>query len=186
MKILPNLFKTLKTGWILLAPIFALIYLLVQGYSPQKSVVLSIVVLIMVSMLTKKTRLTPKKFLEAVTEAGIFATTVAVACAAAGIIVGITTMSGLGLKFTEIVFDISRGILPIALILASLASLATVIGIAAGTQQGYLIKNTKFYERIILLLGAFMIIPRNYMINLLGLILIGATLLSQILLKSKK
>lgn len=299
---LPDLFNTLKTGWILLAPIFALIYLLVQGYSPQKSVVLSIVILIIVSMFTKKTRLTPRKFLEAVTEAGISATTVAVACAAAGIIVGITTMSGLGLKFTGIVFDISRGILPLALILASLASLvlgmgipttanyiimatliapalirlmaenthlilphmfvfyygiladitppvmlavfagaaiarapamkvgvestklaipgymlpfmfiyhpeliswnftsglnlaklgfflllaiAMSISIAAGT-QGYLIKNAKFYERIMLLLGAFMIIPGNYMINILGLCLIGVTFISQILFKSKE
>jgi len=299
---LPDLFKTLKTGWILLAPIFALIYLLVQGYSPQKSVVLSIVILIIVSMFSEKTRLTPRKFLEAVTEAGISATTVAVACAAAGIIVGITTMSGLGLKFTGIVFDISRGILPLALILASLASLvlgmgipttanyiimatliapaliklmaenthlilphmfvfyygiladitppvmlavfagaaiarapamkvgvestklaipgymlpfmfiyhaeliswnftsglnlaklgfflllstAMSISIAAGT-QGYLIKNAKFYERIMLLLGAFMIIPGNYMINILGLLLIGVTFVSQILFKSKE
>ncbi len=299
---LPDLFNTLKTGWILLAPIFALIYLLVQGYSPQKSVVLSIVILIIVSMFNKKTRLTPRKFLEAVTEAGISATTVAVACAAAGIIVGITTMSGLGLKFTGIVFDISRGILPFALILASMASLvlgmgipttanyiimatliapalirlmaenthlilphmfvfyygiladitppvmlavfagaaiarapamkvgiestklaipgymlpfmfiyhpeliswnftsglslaklgfflllatAMSISIAAGT-QGYLIKKAKFYEKIMLLLGAFMIIPGNYMINILGLGLIGVTFISQILFKSKE
>jgi len=299
---LPNMFKTLKAGWILLAPIFALIYLLVQGYSPQKSVVASIVILLIISMFSKKTRLTPKKLLETITEAGISATTVAVACAAAGIIVGITTMSGLGLKFTGIVFEVSRGILPIALILASLASLvlgmgipttanyiimatliapalirlmaenthlilphmfvfyygiladitppvmlavfagaaiarapamkvgiestklaipgymlpfmflyhpeiiswnfisdlslirlgffivlavAMSIGIAAG-MQGYLIRNTKFYEKIMLLVGAFMIIPASYMVNLLGLVLIGLTLLSQILFKEEK
>jgi len=299
---LPNLLKTLKTGWILLAPIFALIYLLVQGYSPQKSVVLSIVILIIVSMFSKKTRLTPRKLLEAITEAGISATTVAVACAAAGIIVGITTMSGLGLKFTGIVFDISRGILPFALILASLASLVLGMGIPttanyiimatliapalirlmaenthlilphmfvfyygiladitppvmlavfagaaiarapamkvgiestklaipgymlpfmfiyhpeliswnfmsdlsliklgffiilatamsigiSGGMQGYLIRETKFYERMMLLIGSLMIIPGNYMMNLLGLVLIGVTLLSQILFKEQK
>jgi len=299
---LPNLLKTLKTGWILLAPIFALIYLLVQGYSPQKSVVLSIVILIMVSMFSKKTRLTPGKFLEAITEAGISATTVAVACAAAGIIVGITTMSGLGLKFTGIVFDISRGILPFALVLASLASLVLGMGIPttanyiimatliapalirlmaenthlilphmfvfyygiladitppvmlavfagaaiakapamkvgiestklaipgytlpfmfifhpeliswnfttdlnlaklgfflllatamsigiAGGMQGYLIRETKFYERMMLLAGSFMIVPASYIINLAGLALIGGTLVSQILFKKQE
>jgi len=299
---LPNLFKTLKTGWILLAPIFALIYLLVQGYSPQKSVVLSIVVLVIVSMFSKKTRLTPKKFLEAITEAGVSATTVAVACAAAGIIVGITTMSGLGLKFTGIVFEVSHGILPIALILASLASLVLGMGVPttanyiimatliapalirlmaenthlilphmfvfyygiladitppvmlavfagaaiarapamkvgiestklaipgytlpfmfifhpeliswnftpdlnlaklgfflllatamsigiAGGMQGYLIRETKYYERIMLLAGSFMIVPANYIINLAGLALIGITLVSQILFKQQK
>ncbi|HER24436.1 MAG TPA: TRAP transporter permease [Candidatus Atribacteria bacterium] len=299
---LPNLFKTLKTGWILLAPIFALVYLLVQGYSPQKSVVLSIVVLIIVSMFSKKTRLTPKKFLEAITEAGLSATTVAVACAAAGIIVGITTMSGLGLKFTGIVFEVSHGILPIALVLASLASLVLGMGIPttanyiimatliapalirlmpesthlimphmfvfyygiladitppvmlavfagaaiarapamkvgiestklaipgytlpfmfifhpeliswnfiadlnliklvfflllatamsigiAGGMQGYLIRKTKYYERMTLLAGSFMIIPANSTVNVLGLILIGAILVLQILFKEKE
>jgi len=52
--------------------------------------------------------------------------------------------------------------------------------------QGYLIRETKFYERVMLLAGSFMIIPANYIINLLGLALIGITLLSQILLKKQK
>lgn len=148
---LPDLFQTLKKGWILLAPIFALIYLLVQGYSPQKSVVLSITILIIISMFSKETRLTPKKFLEAITEAGISATTVAVACAAAGIIVGITTMSGLGLKFTGIVFDISRGILPLALFLASLASL--VLGMGIPTTANYIIMATLIAPALIKLMA---------------------------------
>ncbi|MEA1939729.1 MAG: TRAP transporter permease, partial [Candidatus Caldatribacteriota bacterium] len=299
---LPNLLNTLKTGWILLAPIFALIYLLIQGYSPQKSVVLSIVVLIIVSMFNKKTRLTPKKLMDAITEAGLSATTVAVACAAAGIIVGITTMSGLGLKFTGIVFRVSQGILPIALFLAAISSLilgmgipttanyiimATLIapalirlmaenthlvlphmfvfyygiladitppvmlavfagaaiakapafkvglestklsvpgyllpfmfvfhpeliswcftpdlnipkllfylllavsasiGIAAG-MQGFLFRSTKYYERIMLLLGAFMIIPSSNILNIAGLVLIGIAALSQIVIKRQE
>lgn len=66
-----------------------------------------------------------------------------------------------------------------------LLAFAMSISIAAGT-QGYLIRNTKFYERTMLLLGAFMIIPGNYMINILGLFLIGVTFISQILFKSKE
>jgi len=159
---LPNLLNTLKTGWILLAPIFALIYLLIQGCSPQKSVVLSILVLIIVSMFSKKTRLTPKKFLEAITEAGVSTTTVAVACAAAGIIVRITTMSGLGLKFTGIVFEVSRGILPIALILASLASL--VLGMGIPTTANYIIMATLIAPALIRLMaeGTHLILPHMF------------------------
>lgn len=159
---LPNMFKTLKAGWILLAPIFALIYLLVQGYSPQKSVVTSIVILLIISMFSKKTRLTPKKLLETITEAGISATTVAVACAAAGIIVGITTMSGLGLKFTGIVFEVSRGILPIALILASLASL--VLGMGIPTTANYIIMATLIAPALIRLMAenTHLILPHMF------------------------
>ncbi len=65
--------------------------------------------------------------------------------------------------------------------------LATVMSIGiAGGMQGYLIRETKFYERMMLLTGSFMIIPANYIINLLGLALIGLTLLSQILFKKEK
>jgi len=148
---LPSLIKTLKIGWILLAPIFVLIYLLINGYSPQKSVVSSIVVLLIISMFSKKTRMTPKKLLDALTDAGMAATTVAVACAAAGIIVGITTMSGLGLKFTGIVFNLSRGILPIALFLASISSL--VLGMGVPTTANYVIMATLIAPALIRLMA---------------------------------
>ncbi len=148
---LPSLIKTLKIGWILLAPIFILIYLLINGYSPQKSVVSSILVLLLISMISKKTRMTPKKLLEALTDAGMAATTVAVACAAAGIIVGITTMSGLGLKFTGIVFNLSRGILPIALFLASISSL--VLGMGVPTTANYVIMATLIAPALIRLMA---------------------------------
>jgi len=59
------------------------------------------------------------------------------------------------------------------------------IGIAGG-MQGYLIRETKFYERMTLLAGSFMIIPANYILNLAGLALIGGTLVSQILIKKQK
>ncbi len=148
---LPSLVKTLKIGWILLAPIFILIYLLINGYSPQKSVVASIVVLLVISMFNAKTRMTPKKLIEAITDAGMAATTVAVACAAAGIIVGITTMSGLGLKFTGIVFNLSRGILPIALLLASISSL--ILGMGVPTTANYVIMATLIAPALIRLMA---------------------------------
>jgi len=148
---LPSLVKTLKIGWILLAPIFILIYLLINGYSPQKSVVASVVVLLIISMFNAKTRMTPKKLIEAITDAGMAATTVAVACAAAGIIVGITTMSGLGLKFTGIVFNLSRGILPIALLLASISSL--VLGMGVPTTANYVIMATLIAPALIKLMA---------------------------------
>jgi TRAP-type uncharacterized transport system fused permease subunit len=66
-----------------------------------------------------------------------------------------------------------------------LLATAMSIGIAGG-MQGYLFRETKFYERTMLLAGSFMIIPANYMINLAGLALIGVTLVSQILFKQQK
>ena len=90
--------------------------------------------------------------MEALIDAGMAATTVAVACAAAGIIVGITTMSGLGLKFTGIVFNLSRGILPIALFLASISSL--VLGMGVPTTANYVIMATLIAPALIRLMAA--------------------------------
>ncbi|GAI17319.1 unnamed protein product, partial [marine sediment metagenome] len=59
------------------------------------------------------------------------------------------------------------------------------IGIAGG-MQGYLIRETKFYERMTLLAGSFMIIPANYILNVSGLVLIGVTLMLQILFKKQE
>ena len=59
------------------------------------------------------------------------------------------------------------------------------VGIAGGMQD-YLIREIKFYERMMLLAGSFMIIPANYILNLAGLVLIGGTLVSQILNKKQK
>jgi TRAP-type uncharacterized transport system fused permease subunit len=66
-----------------------------------------------------------------------------------------------------------------------LLAAAMSIGIAGG-MQGYLIRETKFYERIMLLAGSFMIVPASYILNLAGLALIGGTLAFQILFKQQK
>ena len=67
------------------------------------------------------------------------------------------------------------------LLLATAAS----IGIAAG-MQGHFLRSTKYYERIMLLAGSFMIILANYIVNLAGLALIGVVLASQILFKKQE
>jgi TRAP-type uncharacterized transport system fused permease subunit len=125
-------------------------------------VVSSIVVLLIISMFNARTRMTPKKLVDALTDAGMAATTVAVACAAAGIIVGITTMSGLGLKFTGIVFNLSRGILPIALFLASVSSL--VLGMGVPTTANYVIMATLIAPALIKLMAenSHLILPHLF------------------------
>jgi TRAP-type uncharacterized transport system fused permease subunit len=59
-----------------------------------------------------------------------------VACAAAGIIIGCVFVSGLGLKFTNLIVSTAGGILPIALILTMLASL--ILGMGLTTTAVYI------------------------------------------------
>jgi TRAP-type uncharacterized transport system fused permease subunit len=53
---------------------------------------------------------------------------VSVACAVAGVVVGVITLTGLGLKFSALMLTFSGGNLLIALVLLMLASLVLGLG----------------------------------------------------------
>jgi TRAP-type uncharacterized transport system fused permease subunit len=65
---------------------------------------------------------------------------VSVACAAAGIIVGMVTLTGMGLKFSSLVLDLSYGIKALAILLIGLASL--VLGMGLPVTASYIVLAT--------------------------------------------
>ncbi|MCQ2610914.1 MAG: TRAP transporter permease [Treponema sp.] len=65
---------------------------------------------------------------------------VGIACAMAGIIIGIVTLTGIGLKFAAGLISISHGVAFITLLLTMLASI--VLGMGAPTTANYLITST--------------------------------------------
>ncbi|MCR4420877.1 MAG: TRAP transporter permease [Exilispira sp.] len=85
----------------LFLPLIAIIYLLVSGYSLQTVALGSIVIAILASMIRKSTRITIKDFFEALERGARSALGVATACATAGIIVGVVTKTGIGLKLAS-------------------------------------------------------------------------------------
>jgi TRAP-type uncharacterized transport system fused permease subunit len=64
------------------------------------------------------------------------AVSVSVACAAAGVIIGCVFVSGLGLKFTNLIVTTAGGILPIALVLTMFASI--ILGMGLTTTAVYI------------------------------------------------
>ena len=134
---MPVVKDVLKKGAHLLIPIFALVYLLVSGYTAATACFWSIIGLFAVSFLHKESR--PKaesivRVCETATRATIVTT---MACAAAGIIVSCTTLSGVGLKLGTQIVSLSGGHLWIALILS--AVLAVVLGMGLTTTAVYII-----------------------------------------------
>src|SRR5699024_8681103 len=81
----------------LLFPIVFIVYLLFQGFSIERTALLGILSTIVVSMILKETRINFAKFITALTSGARTALGVA-ATATAGIIVGVVTKTGLGLK----------------------------------------------------------------------------------------
>src|SRR5690606_37760525 len=62
---------------------------------------------------------------------------VALACAAAGIIIGIVILTGLGITFTQRVVSISQNILLLALVLTAMAGI--ILGMGMPTTPAYIV-----------------------------------------------
>ena len=134
--LLPQTGEVLKRGWHLLIALAVLVTFLLMGYTPMKSAFWGIVSLFVLSFFRPETRMSPVDIMAAL-EAGVRATVpVTVACACAGLIIGSVFVSGLGLKFTQEVINISGGNL---LILLSLTGgSAIILGMGITTTAVYI------------------------------------------------
>ena len=119
----------LKAGSPFIASICILIFMLVTGYTPQYSVLISMAVLIVISMIWKETRLGFKDFIEALVMGAKNTILASAACACAGIVIGVVGLTGLGLKFSTLVLSLSGGILIWGIVLMLLASLVLGMGL---------------------------------------------------------
>lgn len=154
---LPSPLQVLKGGWYYLVPLFIIIYMLVSGYTPILAGVYSIYAVIAI-MILKPLIMNYRKpaeqreplgkvlkgsilnILSALEHGGRSATTVAMACASAGIIVGVVTLTGLGFKIAAAAIALSHGYLPIILALTMLVSL--ILGMGVPTTANYIITST--------------------------------------------
>ena len=126
---LPQTGEVLRRGWHLLIALFVLVAFLLYGYTPMRSAFFGLAALIGLSFISPSTRMSPVDLLAAL-EAGVRATVpVAVACACAGLIIGSVFVSGLGLKFTNLVIEIADGNLLILLALTGIAAIILGMGI---------------------------------------------------------
>jgi len=131
----------LKGPWYLLLPLPTLVVLLFVGFSPFYSAFLSIIAILICSAVSSKTRMGPRKILEAMIDGSLNCVVMGVACGAASIIVGSIEVTGLGLKFSSLLIALAGGKLIVLLVLAMLASLALGMGIGT-TVAAYIIVAT--------------------------------------------
>ncbi len=127
----------LERGYLLLPIIVLLICLMGLMWSPYRSAMVGIVTMILVSWVRSTTRLGPKKIVDILSKGARGAMEIAATCAAAGIIVGILTQTGLGTKFAMIIFNYSAGNLYLALIFTM--AIAIVLGMGMPTTAAYAI-----------------------------------------------
>ena len=78
--------------------LIAIVVIMLIGFTPIMAVFWSTIITFAVSFIRKDTALTPKKLVRALRGGSIGVLSVASTCAAAGIIVGVVTLTGLGVK----------------------------------------------------------------------------------------
>jgi TRAP transporter 4TM/12TM fusion protein len=135
---IPRTITVLKGGWHFILPVVALVIVLVLGYSPARSAFVGMGILIVTSMIKASTRIGVKDFWEILSSAGKSAVGIVAACACAGMIVGVTSMTGVGVKLATMIEVLSSGHLIVALLLTAVASL--ILGMALPTTPNYIVQ----------------------------------------------
>jgi TRAP transporter 4TM/12TM fusion protein len=121
-----------------LISLIVLVILLAMGRSPEDSAIWAILTTILSSFLSKDRteRLTPRRLLDATREGAANMLPVAGLLAAAGMIVGTFSLTGLGLKISSLIMSLSGGSPIVALVLAMVASF--VIGLSLPITATYI------------------------------------------------
>ncbi|MFY9371360.1 MAG: TRAP transporter permease [bacterium] len=137
---LPNWRKLLKEKWFLATPIVGIVYFLVAGYTPMKAAFYGILLCILASMVLKETRMSLWDIIKTLETGARSALPVVAACASAGIIVGIVTLTGLGVKLAGGIVKLAGGNIYLTMVFTMLTSL--VLGMGVPTTANYIIQAT--------------------------------------------
>ena len=117
--------------------LIAIVGIMVIGFTPIMAVFWATVITFAISFVRKDTGLYPKKLVKALRGGSIGVLTVASTCAAAGIIVGVVTLTGLGLKFSSIIIAYAGGSLFLTAIYTAI--IVWVVGLAVPVTASYII-----------------------------------------------
>lgn len=145
---MPNRKEVAKKIYLLL-PIVAIVVLLMTGVPVMHAALYSILIAIAAGFFNKDTRMGPKAIILALVDGARSALSVAAATAAAGIIVGIVTKTGLGLSLANGLIDLAGGAILPTLFLTMIAAL--ILGMGSPTTANYVITSTIAAPAIIFL-----------------------------------
>jgi TRAP transporter 4TM/12TM fusion protein len=123
--------------WFHLTSLVSIVVFLLMGYSATLSVVYATAVAAILSYLRRECAMTPRKAIAALEGGAVQVLNVAATCACAGIIVGVVTLTGLGLKFSEIAIRYAGGSLALTAVYTGL--IVWVIGLAVPVTASYII-----------------------------------------------
>lgn len=137
---LPKAWEIFRERGHLAIPLVVIVYLLVSGYTPMRAALVAIVLSIVASSLRKSTRMKPIEIVQGLENGARNVLGVVIACAAAGIIIGVVTKTGVGLKLASGLLALSGGMLLPTMFFTMITSL--ILGMGVPTTANYVITST--------------------------------------------
>lgn len=134
---LPNGKEVFKKGFYFFLPIIFIVIMMAKGNSPMKAGFWAIIMTIALSYIDKPNKLGLLDIFNCLERGARAAVPVIIACAAAGIIVGSISLTGLGIRFSRLAVDIAGGNLFLMLFMIMVASI--VLGMGMPTSSAYII-----------------------------------------------
>ena len=134
---LPTLGALTRKGWHYFASLTAIVALMVFGFTPYLSVFWATVLGVALSFVNRETSLVPRRLAPALAAGGRGVLSVAATTATAGIIVGVITLTGLGLKVAGLIVTLAGSSSLLTIIYAALA--VWVLGLAVPVTASYII-----------------------------------------------
>lgn len=137
---LPDVKKIFLERGHLLLPIGLLLFMLFAGYTPVYAAFFSIVATYAVSFLRKSTRMNMKALVRTLEMGAKGAISVAIATAVVGFIIGVVSLTGVGLKLANLILILSNEQLLLTLVLTMLT--AIILGMGLPTAACYIVGAT--------------------------------------------
>jgi TRAP transporter 4TM/12TM fusion protein len=146
---LPRMGNVLRERGHLFIPVVTILAVMYGGYSAPLAALAGTLACFPVALLRKSTRgnVTFTNIIEAMVDGARNALPVALACACAGIVIAVVTLSGLGIVFTQFVIGLAKDTLLVALILTMMAGI--VLGMGMPTTPAYIIMTALLVPAII-------------------------------------
>jgi len=136
-KDIPDARKTLRKYGLSIIPLFVLIAMIVMGYGAMYTALFATSFAIVLSFVNKNTRMSFKTIVSSLIKGCKGVMSIATACAAAGCVIGIISLTGLGLKLSSLIINISGGHLIVVLLLTEVALF--VLGMGLPTAPAYML-----------------------------------------------
>jgi TRAP transporter 4TM/12TM fusion protein len=136
-EVLPKVLPTLLRGWVFIIPLVVLVVFIILGYSANLTAIGATLAVFVMTLFDKRTRLGVIAVYEVLAEAALRMVPVAGACAAAGLIVGALSMTGLSVKFVDVITLLTGDSLFLTLLVTALLTL--LLGLGLPTSSSYIL-----------------------------------------------